>query len=78
MEKIKNIIIKAKTFSHAVQGSLPPLNSSALPFSSPITLSDKRIGPHKYEVLCVLIGSLLGDAHMERDGKITINSNHIN
>ena len=39
-----------------------------MPFSSPRTLSDKRRGPHKYQVLCVLIGSLLGDAHMERDG----------
>ena len=51
-----------------MQGSLPPLNSSALPFSRERTVSDKRIGPDKYEVLCVLIGSLLGDAHMERDG----------
>lgn len=28
----------------------------------------KRIGPHNHEVLCILIGSLLGDGHMERDG----------
>ena len=29
--------------------------------------SNKRIGPHNHEVLCLLIGSLLGDGHMERD-----------
>ena len=39
-----------------------------LPFSSPKILSTKRIGPHSYEILCILIGSLLGDGHMERDG----------
>uniref|UniRef100_UPI0023D894B2 hypothetical protein n=1 Tax=Gonatophragmium mori TaxID=2966219 RepID=UPI0023D894B2 len=41
---------------------------STLPFSKPNVLSDKRIGPHNFTVLCVLIGSLLGDGHMERDG----------
>jgi hypothetical protein len=29
--------------------------------------STKRIGPHNHEVLCLLIGSLLGDGHMEKD-----------
>ena len=29
--------------------------------------STKRIGPHNYDVLCLLIGSLLGDGHMEKD-----------
>jgi len=28
--------------------------------------STKRIGPHNYNVLCLLIGSLLGDGHMEK------------
>jgi len=42
---------------------------STLPFSSPRVLSTKRIGPHSYEVLSILIGSLLGDGHMERDGE---------
>jgi hypothetical protein len=41
---------------------------SVLPFSSPRVLSTKRIGPHNYEILCILIGSLLGDGSMERDG----------
>jgi hypothetical protein len=39
-----------------------------LPFSSSRVLSTKRIGPHNYEILCILIGSLLGDGSMERDG----------
>jgi len=28
--------------------------------------STKRIGPHNYEVLCIIIGSLLGDGSMEK------------
>lgn len=40
-----------------------------LPFSSFKVCSSKRIGPHNYEILCILIGSLLGDGSMERDGK---------
>lgn len=30
--------------------------------------STKRIGPHNHDILCILIGSLLGDGTMERDG----------
>lgn len=41
---------------------------STLPFSTPKVLSTNRIGPHNYNVLSILLGSLLGDAHMERDG----------
>ena len=41
-------------------------NTNTLPFSSPRVLSSKRIGPHNYNILCILIGSLLGDGHMER------------
>ena len=44
------------------------MSYSNLPFSSPKVLSTSRIGPHNYNVLSLLIGSLLGDAHMERDG----------
>lgn len=40
----------------------------SLPFCSPKVLSTNRIGPHNFIVLSILIGSLLGDAHMERDG----------
>jgi Cytochrome c oxidase subunit III/LAGLIDADG DNA endonuclease family len=39
-----------------------------LPFNKPKTLSLNRIGPHSYEVLSLLIGSLLGEGTMERDG----------
>jgi ubiquinol-cytochrome c reductase cytochrome b subunit len=39
-----------------------------LPFTSPRTLSTKRIGPHNYDVLSILFGSILGDASMEKDG----------
>lgn len=42
------------------------LNSSVLPFSAPRIHSSKRIGPHNYEILCILIGSLLGDGCMEK------------
>ena len=41
---------------------------SLLPFSAPRVLSTKRIGPHNFEVLSLLLGSLLGDGTMERDG----------
>lgn len=27
-----------------------------------------HFGPHNYEILCILIGSLLGDGYMEKDG----------
>jgi len=40
-----------------------------LPFSTPKVLSIKRIGPHNINILSILIGSLLGDGTMERDGK---------
>ena len=39
-----------------------------LPFTAPRTLSMKRIGPHNYDVLSLLFGSMLGDASMEKDG----------
>lgn len=44
------------------------LISNTLPFYSPRVLSTKRIGPHNYDILCILIGSLLGDGSMEKDG----------
>jgi hypothetical protein len=37
-------------------------------FSSSKVPSLKRIGPHSYEVLNILIGSLLGDGSIEKDG----------
>lgn len=47
------------------------LYNSILPFITPKTRSDKRIGPHDYNILCVLIGTLLGDAQAERHGNGT-------
>jgi hypothetical protein len=41
---------------------------SLLPFSSPRVLSTKRIGPHNFDILSILMGSLLGDGSMEKDG----------
>jgi hypothetical protein len=38
-----------------------------LPFSTNRVPSLKRIGPHNYNILCIVIGSLLGDGHMERE-----------
>jgi len=39
------------------------LNSSVLPFSKPRVHSSQRIGPHNYDIMCILIGSLLGSTH---------------
>ena len=39
---------------------------SPLLFSSSRIFSFKRIGPHNYEILCILLGSLLGDGSMEK------------
>ena len=49
--KIKNKITKA---------NLSILTTGRIP-------STKRIGPHNQEVLSLLVGSLLGDGHMEKD-----------
>jgi len=40
--------------------NLPKLTTKRIP-------STKRIGPHNYDVLCLLIGSLLGDGHLAKD-----------
>ena len=40
--------------------------SSALPFSTARVNPLKRIGPHNLDILSILIGSLLGDGHMEK------------
>ena len=52
--KFKFFVLKARSLS-------------LLPFNKSATLSEKRIGPHNQNVLSVLIGSLLGDGHMEKD-----------
>lgn len=53
-KKIKSLFIKCRNYSR-------------LSFSKP-RVPTKRIGPHNFIILCILIGSLLGDGHMERDG----------
>ena len=45
--------------------------SSVLPFILPKTKSNRRIGPHNYDILCILMGSLLGDAYAEKHGNGT-------
>lgn len=40
--------------------------SSTLPFSSSRINPLRRIGPHNYDILSILIGSLLGDGSMEK------------
>lgn len=42
-----------------------------LPFSTPKIRAVKRIGPHNYDVLCILIGTLLGDSYAEKHGNGT-------
>jgi ubiquinol-cytochrome c reductase cytochrome b subunit len=41
-------------------------SKAALAFTLPNTRADKRIGPHNEDIISVLVGSLLGDAHAER------------
>jgi len=45
--------------------------NSILAFIAPKTKSVNRIGPHDYNVLSILIGSLLGDSYAERHGNGT-------
>jgi hypothetical protein len=41
-------------------------NKNILSFIIPNTRSNKRIGPHNLDIISILFGSLLGDAHGER------------
>src|ERR1022692_1713691 len=66
--KWKNVKIKNKS----LRFNLSTLIKNKVPFiqpKSPRIPSTKRIGPHNHDVLCLLIGSLLGDGFMERDPK---------
>lgn len=60
------VCLKWKSILKIKKLDINPLNSLAL-FSSKVP-STKRIGPHNHDILCLLIGSLLGDGSMERDG----------
>lgn len=48
----------------ALRGGLSP----GPHFVGPRVLSTKRIGPHNFDILSIFMGSLLGDATMEKDG----------
>ena len=55
--------------------------STVLPFISPKFRSHSRIGPHNYDILCILMGSLLGDAYAEQHGngtRICFQQEHLN
>ena len=55
--------------------------SAILPIISPKTKSKNRIGPHNYNILCILMGSLLGDAYAEQHGngtRICFQQEHLN
>ena len=42
-----------------------------VPFSKPRTRATHRIGPHSFNILSLLIGSILGDASVEKHGEGT-------
>jgi ubiquinol-cytochrome c reductase cytochrome b subunit len=44
---------------------------STLAFIKPKVRADKRIGPHNYEIISVIIGSILGDSNGEKHGQGT-------
>lgn len=51
---------------NSLKANLSILTTGTLPPVKRIP-STKRIGPHNHEVLSLIIGSLLGDGHMEKD-----------
>lgn len=64
---LNTILLLSSGVSHKCELSdLCILMSTILPFSAPRIHSHKRIGPHNYNILSILIGSLLGDGHMEK------------
>ena len=57
------------------------IHCTVLPFICPKTKSQNRIGPHNYNILCILMGSLLGDAYAEHHGngtRICFQQEHLN
>jgi hypothetical protein len=58
--------LKNKEYTQSVKNNSLVYNLPTLPIRIPST---KRIGPHNYDVLCLLIGSLLGDGHLAKDPK---------
>jgi ubiquinol-cytochrome c reductase cytochrome b subunit len=64
----KNDCLKCKRLINITNQNKTYKLYSNLPITSVKILSTKRIGPHNYNVLSLIIGSLLGDGHMEKDG----------
>ena len=60
------IFLCPKWFEILNLGSNFNICSLSLPFISPKIRAWKRIGPHNYDILSILIGSLLGDGYAER------------
>lgn len=51
--------------------SLGLAQMSLIPFSTPKVRASKRIGPHNFNILSILIGSMLGDCSAEKHGNGT-------
>jgi ubiquinol-cytochrome c reductase cytochrome b subunit len=62
------IFLCPKWFEILNIGSNVYIYSLSLPFILPRTRAKIRIGPHNYDILSILIGSLLGDGYAERHG----------
>ena len=63
--KWKKIIDKESKIGPLNQNILYSFIFPVLPFNSSRISSFKRIGPHNYDILSILVGSLLGDGSME-------------
>lgn len=66
--KITNFIVTKKYYSKDAVNLQQKKIAALLPFSLSRVKSLNRIGPHNIDILSILIGSLLGDGHMQRDG----------
>jgi len=66
--KCNKIFIRNQIYNYTTSNFFHLKNEKKmLPFSSTKVLSTNRIGFHNFIVLSLLIGTLLGDAHMERN-----------
>lgn len=65
------IFLCPKWFEILNLGSNFNIYSLSLPFIIPRIRSINRIGPHNYDILSILIGSLLGEGYAERHGNGT-------
>jgi hypothetical protein len=64
---LNTVLLLSSGFSHKCSiYDLLFLACTVLPFSSSRINSIKRIGPHNYDILSLVIGSLLGDGSMEK------------